>query len=195
MKWLGSGLYICGVCGDRSLRVGVSGGAKQRTYRCANRDQDRTRRHVSRAQQPLDAFVEALIEARLARLGTVEKLLHRDDTADVAALRVEQVQIGARKDELAVLFADGKIDAVQFATASKRLDDKAAEIAATLAKAGWRSPLEPLADGDIAAAWEKLSLMQKRAILDAVAEVTVLPTTPTTRGFDPAGVRVDWKVG
>ena len=45
---------------------------------------------------------------RLARPGTVEKLLHRDDTADVAALRVEQVAMGARKDKLAVLFADGR---------------------------------------------------------------------------------------
>ena len=152
VKWLGSGLYICATCGDRKLRAGVSGGAKQRTYRCANRDHDRSRRHVSRVQQPLDAYIENLIIERLARPGTVEKLLHRDATADVAALRVEQVQIGARKDELAVLFADGKIDAVQFATASKRLDEKATEIAATLAKVGWRSPSEPLANGDIRAA-------------------------------------------
>jgi site-specific DNA recombinase len=195
VKWLGSGLYICAVCGDRKLRAGVSGGAKQRTYRCANRDHDRTRRHVSRAQQPLDAFVEKLVVEWLARPGTVEKLLHRDDTADVAALRVEQVQIGARKDELAVLFADGQIDAVQFATATKRLDEKAVEIAGTLAKAGWRSPLEPLAGGDIRAAWAALSLMQKRAIVDAVVDVTVLPTKPTTRGFDKDGVAVEWKVG
>lgn len=64
-----------------------------------------------------------------------------------------------------------------------------------LAKAGWRSPLEPLADGNIEAAWGKLSLAQKRAILDAICDVTVLPTTPTTRGFDPAGLRIDWKDG
>ena len=194
-RWLGSGTYVCGVCGDRKLRAGVSGGAKQRTYRCANRDQDRSRRHVSRAQQPLDDYVEKLIVERLARPGTVEKLLHRDDSTDVAALRVEQVAIGARKDELAVLFADGNIDAVQFATATKRLDEKATEIAATLAKAGWRSPLEPLANGDIRQAWDQLSLMSKRAILNVVADVTVLPSKPTTRGFDPDGVEITWKIG
>ena len=42
--------------------------------------------------------------------------------------------------------------------------------------------------------WAQLSLMQKRAILDTVADVTVLPSTPTTRGFDPDGVRIDWKI-
>ena len=62
-----------------------------------------------------------------------------------------------------------------------------------LAKAGWRSPLEPLAGGNIAAVWEKLSLMQKRAILEVVADVYVLPTRQTRRGFDPDGVRIDWK--
>ena len=39
------------------------------------------------------------------------------------------------------------------------------------------------------------ALARKRAILDEVADVRVLPTTPTTRGFDPDGVRIDWKVG
>jgi len=42
--------------------------------------------------------------------------------------------------------------------------------------------------------WTGLALMQKRAILDVIADVTVLPTKPTIRGFDPDGVRIDWKV-
>ena len=39
-----------------------------------------------------------------------------------------------------------------------------------------------------------LSLAQKWAILENVCDVTVLPTKPKTRGFDPAGVQIDWKV-
>jgi hypothetical protein len=44
--------------------------------------------------------------------------------------------------------------------------------------------------------WKQLTLAQKRAILDAVADVTVLPTAATRnrRGFDPDSVRIDWKV-
>ncbi|HTX95091.1 MAG TPA: recombinase family protein [Mycobacterium sp.] len=190
VKWLGSGTYTC-TCGQRTLRVGVASGSKRRAYRCTNPDRSVT--HVSRDGRALDAYVERVIVERLRRPGTVEKLLHRDDTADVAALRVEQVQLGERKDKAAAMFADGTIDAVQLATITKQTDKRAAEIAEVLAKAGWRSPLEPLAGGDIAAAWSVLSLMQKRAILDAVAEVHVLPVTPTTRGFDPDGVRVEWK--
>jgi hypothetical protein len=192
VKWLGSGTYVCGVCGDRKLRAGVSGGAKQRT--CANRNHDRSRRHVSRAQQPLDDYVEKLIVERLARPGSVEKLLHRDDSTDVAALRVEQVELSARKDKIASEWALGKMDDHQIAVANNTIDARLTEIAGTLAKAGWRSPLEPLANGDIRAAWAELSLMSKRAILDVVADVTVQPSKPTIRGFDPDGVRIDWKI-
>jgi hypothetical protein len=81
------------------------------------------------------------------------------------------------------------------ATITKRHNQRAATIADTLARAGWRSPLDALADGDIAAAWAQLPLASRRAILDVVADIHVLPTKPTTRGFDPDGVAIDWKVG
>jgi hypothetical protein len=55
---------------------------------------------------------------------------------------------------------------------------------------GCRSP------ANVEAVWKQLTLAQKRAILDAVADVTVLPTAATRnrRGFDPDSVRIDWKV-
>ena len=192
VKWLGSGLYFC-TCGQRAMRCSVAGGSRRYTYRCSN--PDRSVVHVTRDAHALDDFVGRVIVGRLARPGTVEALLHREDTADVAALRLEQVELGARKDEAAVMFARGAIDAVQLETITKESDARAKEIAGVLAKAGWRSPLEPLAGGDIAAVWGGLSLARRRAILDAVADVHVLPTKPTTRGFDPDGVRIDWKVG
>jgi site-specific DNA recombinase len=198
VRWLGSGLYICGGCGRRAMRCSLSGGSStggtgRHTYRCSNPDRDM--KHVTRDAVALDGYVEKLIVARLSRPGTVDKLLHRDDTADVAALRVEQVQLGERKDAAAAMFANGAIDAVQLQTITKELHGRAEVIAATLAKAGWRSPLEPLARGDVRGVWEKMALAQKRAVLDVVCDVTVLPSKPTTRGFDPDGVRIDWKVG
>jgi site-specific DNA recombinase len=190
-KWLGSGLYVC-VCGQRAMRASVTGGSKRYTYRCAN--PHRSIAHVTRDAVALDEYVQKVIVDRLARPGTVAELLRRDDTTDVTALRVEQVSLGERKDKAAAMFADGAIDEVQLATITTRLDERGREIAEVLAKAGWRSPLEPLAGGDVGAAWKQLSLARKRAILDVVADVTVLPTKPTTRGFDPDGVRIDWKV-
>lgn len=187
-KWLGSGLYVC-TCGQHTMRASVTGGSRRYTYRCAN-SHDHSVAHVTRDAHALDGYVEKLIVARLSRPGTVEKLAFRDDTTDVAALRAEQAKLGNRKDEAAAMFAKGSIDAMQLETITRDLGDQAARIAATLAEAGWRSPLEPLVGGDITAAWSKLSLAQKRAILAVVADVHVLPTKPTTRGFDPDGVRI-----
>ncbi len=150
--------------------------------------------HVTRDARALDGYVERVLVERLARPGTVEQLLHRERTAEVTALRVEQAGLSARKDQAAAMFVDAAIDAVQLATITKRADERAKEIAEVLAKAGWRSPLEPLAGGNIKAVWAQLSLLQKRATLEVVADVTVLPTKRTTRGLDPDGVRIDWKV-
>jgi hypothetical protein len=63
-----------------------------------------------------------------------------------------------------------------------------------LAKVGWRSPLEPLAQGNIRKTWGKLSLMQKRAILESVVDITVVKCKPTTAGFNPDGVKVHWLI-
>ncbi len=83
---------------------------------------------------------------------------------------------------------------VPHAAAVRRADERAEEIAEVLAKVGWRSPLEPLAGGNIEAVWAQLSLMQKRAILEVVADVHVLPSQQTRRSFDPDRVRIGWKV-
>ena len=191
-RWLGSGLYFC-TCGQASLRSSVTGGSARYTYRCAN-SRDHSTAHVTRDAVALDAFVEQVIVERLSRPGTIEALTRHDDTVDVTALRVELAAIGADKDKAAALFADGTLDAGQLATITKRHNQRAATIADTLARAGWRSPLDALAAGDIAAAWAQLPLTSRRAILQVIADVHVLPTKPTTRGFDPAGVRIDWKV-
>jgi site-specific DNA recombinase len=193
-KWLGSRTYVC-ACGQRALRVSRTGSSKRHTYRCTNAT-DKTVQHVTRDALALDAYVEAKIIERLSQPDVLPQLLARDDTADVAALRNEQASLATRKDEAALMFASGEIDAAQLAQTTKFFNERGHQIAATLAQTGWHSPLEPLAGGDnISALWSRLSMAQKRAALDVLADVHVLPIPPTTRGFNPAGVRIDWKAG
>jgi site-specific DNA recombinase len=188
-KWLGSGTYVCS-CGRRSLRVG--GSSKRHIYRCTNAA-DKTATHVTRDAAALDAYIESKIVERLSAPDVLEQLLRRDDTADVAALRAEQASLAERKDQAALMFAGGEIDAAQLAQMTRFFTDRGAVIAATLAQTGWHSPLEPLAGGDITGLWSELSVAQKRAALAVLADVHVLPIHPTTRGFNPAGVRIEWK--
>ncbi|MGY4868385.1 recombinase family protein [Mycolicibacterium elephantis] len=198
VAWLGSGLYICGVCDARKMRVanGKSGTNRTKMYRCDNR-QAVPGRHVTRNATALDTFVEELLIERLSRPGEVELLTRRDDMVDTTTLRMEQVEIGERKDELAALFADGTIDAGQLATATKRLTAREREIGDALASVGWRSPLAPLAGGDIRTLWSGLTLGQKRAILSAVVDVVLLPSgRRAPKGqVDTDAIEVRWLIG
>ena len=117
---------------------------------------------------------------RLLGKGTIEKLLRRKDTADVEALRVEHVQLSERKDKLASDWALGALDDRHVKLANKAIDDRMAQIAATLAKVGWLSPLELLACKGIRKTWAKLSMEQKRVILETVLATRVVACKPTT---------------
>lgn len=188
--WLGSGVYRCGVCGGPMKVHRTSAG--RRSYRC-NRPEGDTRTHVTRGAEALDAYVEALVVDYWSKPGRVEKVLARDDSTDTAALRAELAAINTKKDELAVLYADDALDAGQFAVASARLADRAKAIAEKLAAVGVRSPLEPLAHGDIGELWAGLTLAQKRAILRVTADITVEPMGRRNRNQDISdGVTVKW---
>jgi site-specific DNA recombinase len=204
VKSLGSGLYRCGVCGG-VLRRGTYGGHGRQAYRCAARENQRTTGHVVRAAAALDDYTERVIVGRLSEPGLIASMVSKDDDTDTAALRVEAIALRERQDELARLFAAGTITASQLATGTEALRTRAEVVTRQLAAAGNRSPLEILTGAtNLATLWygtepdrsDGLPLGHRRAILDALLTVTVLPA-PRTRGntFNPDYIRIDWKTG
>jgi DNA invertase Pin-like site-specific DNA recombinase len=192
VSWLGSGIYVCGVCGG-PLKVGTSGSTGRKTYRCKKRDGD-AKQHVSREATALDAWVEGLVIDYWSKPGRVEKMLARDDSVDTKALRKELADINAEKDKLAVAHGKGHIDLGQLITATKVFEDRAKAITKQLASVGWRSPVEPFAHGTVTDVWETLTLAQRRAILKVTAAITVEPMgrrPRTDEGMDK-GVTVRW---
>lgn len=197
VRWLGSGLYHCGVCGEAELRVSSST-AKRRAYRCRSRDRKDSGGHVSREATALDGFVEAVMVERLSRPGLVHEAIAEESTTNVVELRAEADALRLRQEQLAEAFAEGDITRAALTAGSKRIEERAAQVAAQLAMIGGKSPLDALAHAepaDMAAAWAALTLGQKRAIIDYLCTVTVLPLGRSRGhlGFDPAGVRIDWK--
>ncbi|BCO97645.1 recombinase family protein [Mycobacterium intracellulare] len=198
VRWLGSGLYVCGVCGEPDLRVSSRSGRveKRRAYRCRSRERATSGGHISREATALDAFVEAVIVERLSRPGLVRRTISAEDTTDVAALRIEADAIRQRQEQLAEAFAEGAITRAQLAAGTKKLQQRGDAIDTRLAAAGGRSPLDVIAQAeDIPALWGTLNLGQKRAILDYLCTVTVLKVERSrgAGGFNPEGVRFDWK--
>lgn len=203
VKWLGSGIYWCGVCHQQTLRAGVTGTKGRHTYRCGNRASTEQSGHVTRESRSVDAYVEAVLVARLSLPGVVEKLLTPTElTTDSDALRTERTGIEARLDELAALHAVGDITARQLATGSEMLRKRWEEIDQTLAAEVQTGPFVDLVDtSDVARLWfgeaedrsDGLPLAKRRAILDALLTVTVEPA-PRGPVFNPEYVTLEWKL-
>lgn len=207
IRWLGSGLYICGVCGRAELRASTSGSKRKHAYRCRARQFMDGTGHVTRSCEDVDNYVETVLVERLKRAGITDHLADPGESrAEAKQLRTESAAISERLEQLAALFADGTISAAQLATGTGKLRRRADEIAAELAALGTRSPLSMVAGTpDIETLWfgtkpdrsDGLPLGARRAILDALATVTILraPSGRSRNGiyFDPDYVRIDWK--
>lgn len=213
--WLGSGIYVCGVCGKAALRVSSKSSRGKvnslrkvhRPYRCSNREFYAETGHVNRDAYLLDAYVEEVVVGYLAQNRNLLQRLNKRENGegvDVDALVAEQAAIRERQDELADLFADGTITGRQLATGTAKLTARADELAALLAAVGERGPLDEVAAADdVRTLWfgtqedrsDGLPLAKRRAILDALVTVTVLKTVKRGPAFDPEGVRFDWKAG
>ena len=189
-RWLGSLIYVCGMCGGT---VAVSGGSADRSpsYVC------RAHNHLRRAARPVDAYVSDLIVRRLARPDAAT-LIARPDCPDTAEAEAELIAQRERGRQLAEAFADGGITAQQLRAGSARINARIAALTAALARGAERSPLEPVAGRpDAARVWAGLDLGRQRAILRILLDVTLLKGHPGRRAsgasFDAAPVSVKWR--
>jgi site-specific DNA recombinase len=198
-RWLLSGLARCGVCGDPVKVTSAGGHSRGRRmkpgYTC------RPGKHVVRDAAEVDAFVEAVIVERLSRPDARE-LLAPDSTVDTAALHARDTVLRARLDELGRLAGEGAIDAAQLVQATAAIRAQREQITAELAAANGRSVLAGVADApDPGAVWAGLDLSRRRAIVDVLVTVTILPGRKGRRPgwrpgepyFDPETVKVEPK--
>ncbi|WP_435187000.1 recombinase family protein [Streptomyces sp. bgisy126] len=212
-----SGIALCGVCADGTTVTSASRGRKktkatggdedrpegagqllveegeattQLTYRC------RLSKHLSRSMEPVDGLVEEFVIARLSRPDAAE--LFHDETAPGAEdLRTQAVALRARLKALAAAFADDdEADVMEFRDATRRLRERLAEVEGRMAHPQRARVLAGLVDADdVRAAWKRLGLDRKRAVVDLLAEVTVDRAGGGGRQpFNPETVRIVPKV-
>jgi site-specific DNA recombinase len=181
-RWLLSGLALCGVCGDpvRSFSASAKRRKTKPVYTC------RTGKHVIRNAAEVDAYVEAVILERLSRPDARE-LLAPDQRTDTAALHTRDTALRERLEELGRLYGDGAIDAPQLQAATASIRTQREQITAELAAASRGSVLAGVADApDPAKVWEGLDLSRRRAIVDTLATITILPARRGRRpGWQP----------
>jgi site-specific DNA recombinase len=195
-KWLGSGLYRCGVCG-LGMVVGTSGQHRHPSYCCRSK-RDGGARHVTRAAHSLDAAVSGLVVARLSGPDAADLLRPAAPYIDTDAVRSELAVVEAERVGLAERLGAGQISLAMLdvADAGLRARQEAAE--AALATAAVQSPAAELAaEADVARGWAARALDTRRAVLAELLVVTVLPSRPgRKRGgeyFDPDTIKIEWR--
>jgi site-specific DNA recombinase len=185
-KHLGTGVFRCGRPGcDGRMRT-VAQAGKPNRYNC------RTCHKVSRLQAPVDALVCTLLVARLSRPDVLAVLAEPDDeprrqaAAEVARLRAQLAEGIQMVDA-------GRLSLASFSELEARWLPQIAE-AEKRARPSWLPDVVgDMAGPDAASRWAAASVGDRRTVLDALVEVTILPTTRRFSPFDPSAVTVAWK--
>lgn len=179
-RHLGSGLYLCGVCGGP---VRSHSGCR---YRCP------VGGHITRMGESIDMLVHSVVRARLAR-ADVAGLLAAPDNHGARHLAVKITDLRARLGRIEADYDAELIDGKRYAVASEKVQAelKSAETAQARLSGGEAlgSILTAL---DPVAAYDGSPLGVQRAALAALASVTLLPAQRGHK-FNSDTVRIEWK--
>ncbi|OBG78680.1 recombinase family protein [Mycobacterium sp. E3305] len=181
-------LARCGVC-DSPIVVAKGKpykGKANSIYRCRSA-------HVIRDQTSVDHLVTRIILARLALPDAVELLAETDraDQAHAAAARVQELH--DRLNDAAEAYAAGAITLAQMTTINAALRPKLDQAQTDAASPDRTRVLGGLVKTtDPATMWERMTPDQRRAVVDMLVKIRIMPTRKGPR-FDPKSVEITWK--
>ena len=135
-----------------------------------------------------------LVVQRLSRPDAADLLARPGNGPDVGALREEASALRTRLGELSDLFADGAITAAQLTRGTERARDRLATVERQMIDAG-RVPVlgELVTAADVLATWQALDLDRRRAAVDTLMTLILLPPGRGARTFNPETGRIDWR--
>ncbi|MCA1672844.1 MAG: hypothetical protein LC799_11800, partial [Actinobacteria bacterium] len=161
-------------------------------YRCPG--EKGTTGHVVRVAGPLDEYIEKIIIERLSRPDAVNLLTPTAPEVNLAALRATANAARTRLAEIAEMLGDGELTRAEAQIARTRANARLERAEADIAAATRSSPLIGLADApDPAAVWAACDIGRRRAVLDTLMTVTVLPARRPGPRFDPETIKIAWK--
>jgi hypothetical protein len=184
-RWLGAAFYLCGRCGsDMCIGYRQYGETKTRIYRCRAH-----LGHLTRVAGAVDAYVEAVIAARLRQPDLAGLLA--PPTPDTAPLRTEAQALRLRIEQLA---DNIDLDELTLARRVRALQKRLEEINAKLAQAGQKGALDAvLAGPDPGGRWLAMSdIAARQAVARELCTVTLLPAPTGRKPFDPSTVDITW---
>lgn len=175
-----TGIAVCGVCGNKMRGTTHSSG--QLIYKCR-------RSCVSRDMRSVDELVVGAVQKLLSSPAAAKALQPRaargpDYASEIMALR-------ERQKITAEMFADGSINRVTFEQINNRLANRVEQLVAKLAAQSPNITADLIGDPEyVCRRFENLSLDRKRAVIDTLMSVTIMPTRKGSR-FRPESVRLE----
>lgn len=183
------GVGECGICGG-VLRASMKGnahyGSKKLLYVCD--ETGCTGRNVAN----VDELVGAVVVARLSEPDARDVFAQGDDRRAELGRQVDELR--GRLNDAADQYADGHIDGQQMKRITERLRpqlDAAEHEYRRAAPASFDVPDELLGD-KAAEAWERLDVVTRRDVLEALGLRVVIDRQRPGPGFDPEAVRIIW---
>lgn len=169
-RWVGTGRYLCGVCGDGTTMASNYTVGGRRVYVC------RTSKHLTRDATMIDEYVEDIVVERLSRDDAAD-LLDDPESPDTGALRTQARQLEKKLDALAEDYTDGLISRSQLKAGTERARAALKEIDAQTVHSDRRRILgDVVHPGDpdaVRKVWDDLSVDRRGAIIDVLVEITV----------------------
>ena len=177
-KHLGSGVYLCGVCGEPCSSW--SGGR----YRCKEA-------HINRAMRQVDDFVLAVVSERIqsSRKGIAAKV--KASSGPSADLMGELNALRDRKRRTESDYDSDLIDGRRFKSKMEQIDAEMRAVEQRFAASSRNTALAAImAADDPCQAFLDASVMAQRSIIGALVEVRLHKGHHGVKLFDPATVEI-----
>jgi site-specific DNA recombinase len=178
-RHLGSGLYLCGACGDP-----VSSWSGHR-YRCK-------KGCVTRVRPMIDEVVTGSIRARLARPDLAD-LLPSEDEPRIKELMGALTRLRSRLASIDGDYDSGLIDGRRHKVATEKVRAELDGVESQFAAATRGRETALLRSDDPVAAWDEASLTMRQAIVRALCDVRLMPAPRGRKTFDPDSVIIEWR--
>lgn len=190
-----SGIAECGVCGAW-CRAGLNRGVP--SYICAGLGPGTGKGHVTRIQEPLDAFVTELVMGFLEQVGVASLLAKgTEDAAAVEAGR-EAADLRARLDSFITSAVAGGVSAMALAEIETRLRPQIEDAERRATPSSLPSVLADLIAAEPRRVWhEELGVAERRQVIRFLLRVVVHRAGGRhgSHGFDPSRIEIVWLVG
>lgn len=185
------GIGECGVCGDK-LRAVTRRDRRSRPlalYIC-----DSPRGCVGRSEPAVDDLVKRVVIGRMSKPDALDFLHGDDDEAQRLTNRAEE--LSRRLSDAADDYAEGSITREQLRRITERIRPELDVIAQRREESLVSvdvDTLQQLAGPEAEHRWDRMSVAQRRAVLESLGLRVVIDRTRPGPGFDPKSVRFEWQ--